>query len=120
MTLNVKWIASSLWPSIQKLALPFDATKCMKVTMRSADNISSYDCVQFGCCPQAALLGRYTQLNRKVGSDPLRQPGGKPLQDWLCDNTALNVIELDNACTSNYEQAAAPGKPAPARGPDLP
>ncbi len=29
----------------------------------------------------------------------------------------MNVIELDNACTSNYEQAAAPGKPAPARGP---
>ncbi len=32
-------------------------------------------------------------------------------------NTALKLIALDKAFTSDYEQAAAPGKPAPARGP---
>jgi hypothetical protein len=94
MTLNVKWIASCLWPSIQKLALPLDATKCMKVTMGPADNISSYDCVQLGCCPQAALLGRYTELNRKVGSDPFRELGGKPSQDWVSSTVCIGNVVL--------------------------
>ncbi len=94
MTFNIKWIASSLWPSIEKPALPLDASKCMQVTMRSADNISTYDCIQLGRCPQAAPLGRYTQLITKVGSDPLSQLGGKPSQDWVCSAVCIGNVVL--------------------------
>jgi hypothetical protein len=83
MTINVKRIASSLGPSIEKLALPLDASKCMKVTMLSTDNIPSYYCIQLGRCPQAVPLRRDPQLIAKVGSDPFRELRGNPSQDWM-------------------------------------
>ena len=94
MTINVKWIASSLGPSIEKLALPLDASKCMKVTMRSADNIPSYYCIQLGRCPQTVLLRRDPQLMAKVGSDPFRELRGKPSQDWMCSAVCIGNVLL--------------------------
>ena len=72
MTIDGKRIASSLGPSIKQFALPLDAAERMQVTMWSADDISDYDGIQLGRCPQAAPLRRDPQLIAKVGSDPLR------------------------------------------------
>ncbi len=94
MTFNVKQIASSLWTYIEKLALPLDASKCVQVTMQSAGNISSYDYIQLGRCPQAAPLGRDPQPIAKVGSDPLRRLGGKPSQDWVCSAVCISNVVL--------------------------
>ena len=94
MTFNVKRIASSLGSSIEKLALPLDASKCMQVTMRSADDVSSYDHIQLSRCPQTAPLRRDPQLIAKVGSDPLRQLGWKPSQDWVCSAVCVGHIIL--------------------------
>ena len=94
MTFNVKRIASSLGSSIEKLALSLDPSKCMQVTMRSANDISSYDCIQLGRCPQAAPLRRDPQLIAKFGSDPLRQLGWKPSQDWVCSAVCVGNVVL--------------------------
>jgi hypothetical protein len=61
-SVNVKRVASCLWSSIEQLAFPFDAAKRVQVTMWSADEVTSDDCIQLGCCPQVATLLRYPQL----------------------------------------------------------
>ena len=94
MPFNVKRIASSLGSSIEKLTLPLDAPKCTQVTMRSADDISCYDCIQLGRCPQAAPLRRDPQLIAKIGSYPLRQLGWKPSQDWVCSAVCVGNVVL--------------------------
>ena len=94
MTIDVKRIASSLGPSMKQFALPLDAAKRMQVTMWSADDISDYDGIQLGRCPQAAPLRRDPQLIAKVGSDPLRQLGWKPSQDWVCSAVCVGHIIL--------------------------
>ena len=94
MTIDVKRIASSLGPSMKEFALPLDGAKRMQVTMWSADDISDYDGIQLGRCPQAAPLRRDPQLLAKVGSDPLRQLGWKPSQDWVCSAVCVGHISL--------------------------
>ena len=96
MTFNVKRIASSLGSSIEKLALPLDASKCMQVTMWSADDVSSYDCIQVQLrrCPQTDPLRRDPQLIAKVGSDPLRQLGWKPSQDRVLSAVCVGNVVL--------------------------
>jgi hypothetical protein len=94
MTIDVKRIASSLGPSIKQFALPLDVAKRMQVTMWSADDIFDYEGIQLGRCPQAALLRRDPQLIAKVGSDPLRQLGWKPSQDWVCSAVSEGHIIL--------------------------
>jgi hypothetical protein len=94
MTFNVKQIGSSLGPFIEKLALQWDASKCMQVIMQSAYNISTYDCIQLGRCPQAAPLRRDPQFTAKVGSNPLLQLAGKPSQDWVCSAVCIGNVVL--------------------------
>ncbi len=95
MSFDVKRIASSHGPPIKHFAHPLDATKRMQVTMWSADDISSYDGIQLGRCPQAAPLRRDPQLiAAKVGSDPLRQLSWKPSQDWVCSAVCVGHVIL--------------------------
>ena len=94
MTIDVKRIASSLGPSMKEFALRLDGAKRMQVTMWSADDISDYDGIQLGRCPQAAPLRRDPQLIAKVGSDPLRQLGWKPSQDWVRSAVCVGHIIL--------------------------
>ena len=94
MTIDVKRIASSLGPSMKEFALPLDGAKRMQVIMWSADDISDFDGIQLGRCPQAAPLRRDPQLIAKIGSYPLRQLGWKPSQDWVCSAVCVGNVVL--------------------------
>ena len=48
VALNVKGIASRLWPSVEQVALPLYAAKRAKMAVWSADEIASDDCIQLG------------------------------------------------------------------------
>jgi hypothetical protein len=78
--------------------------------MRSADDISSYDCIQLGRCPQAAPLRRDPQLIAKVGSDPLRQLGGKPSQDWVCSAVCIGNVVLPWIAIIDLDHIVAQGR----------
>ena len=110
MTFNVKRIASSLGSSIEKLALPLDASKCTQVTMRSTNDISRYDCIQFGRCPQAAPHRRDPQLIAKVGSDPLRQLRWKPSQDWVRSAVSVGNVLLPWSAIFVLDHLVAQGR----------
>ena len=110
MTIDVKRIASSLWPSMKQFALPSDASKCMQVTMRSADNVSSYDCIQLRRCPQTAPLWRDTQLIAKVGSNPLCQLGWKPLQDRVRSAVCVGNVVLPWSAIIVLDHIVAQGR----------
>ena len=110
MTFNVKRIASSLGSSIEKLALPLDASKCMQVTMRSAGYVSSYDHIQLRRCPQTAPLRRDPQLIAKVGSDPLRQLGWKPSQDRVRSAVCVGNVVLPWSAIIVLDHIVAQGR----------
>ena len=92
VSLNVKGIASRLWPSVEQVALPLYAAKRAKMAVWSANEIASDDCIQLSCCPQGSLFGRNTQIAAKVGPNPLSQFGRKPTQDRVC--CAVRVSEV--------------------------
>ena len=93
MTFNVKQIASCFGPAIEKFTLPLDTTKRVQVAMVSSNEISSDDCIQLRCCPQAALLLGGLQLVANFGPNPLCQLGGNPSQDWV--RSAVSVGNND-------------------------
>ncbi len=93
VTLNVKRSASCLGSAIEKFTLPLDTIKRVQFTMISSNEISSDDCIQLWCCPQAALLLGDPQLVAKVGPDPLGQLGGNPSQNWMHSSVCVgNVV----------------------------
>jgi hypothetical protein len=70
--------------------------------MWSADEIASDDCIQLGCCPQAAPLRRDQQLITQVGPDQLRQLGWKPSQNRVCSAVCVGNMVLPGAQTSSW------------------
>ncbi len=110
MAFNVKQVASCLWSSIEQFALPLDAAKCVEVTMWSADEIASDDCIQLGCCPQAAPLRRDQQLITQVGPDQLRQLGWKPSQNRVCSAVCVGNIVLPWGTNIVLDHSVAQGR----------
>ena len=92
VALNVKGIASRLWPSVEQVSLPLYAAKRAKMAVWAADESASDDCIQLGGGPQVPLLRRDAQLVVHVGTDPLRQLGWKPSQDRVC--SAVGVCDV--------------------------
>ena len=82
----------------------------MQVTMRSANDVSSYDCIQLGRCPQAAQLWRDPQLIAKVGSDPLRQLGWKPSQDRVRSAVCVGNVVLPWSAIIVLDHIVAQGR----------
>ena len=68
---NIEWIASCLGSIVENFVSPLDASKCVEMAMRDANEIGSDDCVQLGGGPQGALFVRDVQFVTKISSNPL-------------------------------------------------
>ena len=58
MAIDVKRIASCLGSSVEVVTFPFDATKRLKMTVRSTNNVVDENGVEFSCCPLVLALVR--------------------------------------------------------------
>jgi hypothetical protein len=83
VALNIERIASGLWPTVEELIFPLDASKRVEMAMWTANEIASDDCVQIFSGPQRTFLVRDIHLLTKSSSNPLSQLGRQPPQDLV-------------------------------------
>jgi hypothetical protein len=70
---NVERVATRLGPSVEQAALPLDATKRVKITMGTPNNIIEQNIVELSFSPLVLILVRNQEFFRKIGDDPLGQ-----------------------------------------------
>ena len=115
VSLNVKGIASRLWPSCEQFTLPLDAAKRVKMAVWATNEIARDDCIQLGCGPQDSLLRWNIQFVTKVGPNPLSQFGRKPTQVRVCRAVSVgdvlltwsHAVILNNVCGHRWRDGVA-------------
>jgi hypothetical protein len=83
MAVDVEGITPGLGSSVEQVALPFDATESMQMTMRTTHNVVKDNVIQLNCCPLALVLVRNSKSIEKVSSNPLGQFCWQPQQHWM-------------------------------------
>ena len=83
MAVDVEGITPGLGSSVEQVALPFDATESLQMTLWTTHNVVKDNVIQLSCSPLVLFLVRYKQSFGKIHANPLGQFCWQPPQLWM-------------------------------------